>query len=71
MKKQNVMSQIKEQDKTSEKQLHEVHIGKLPIKEFRTMIVKMTGDMQWHSKYIIKWKKIEIDNQMPIVLSLM
>ena len=35
------------------------------------MIVKMTGDMQEPSKYIIKRKKIEIENKMPIVLSLM
>ena len=71
MKKQKVMSQIKEQDKTSEKQLNETEIGNFPKKKKIRMIVKMTGDMQWHSKYIIKWKKIEIENQMPIVLSLM
>ena len=41
MKKQKVMSQIKEQDKTQEKQLNEVEIGNLPEKEFRIMIVKM------------------------------
>ena len=41
MKKQKVMSQIKEQDKAQEKQLNEVEIGNLPEKEFRIMIVKM------------------------------
>ena len=41
MKKQKVMSQMKEQDKTQEKQLNEVEIGKLPEKEFRIMIVKI------------------------------
>ena len=41
MKKQKVMSQMKEQDKTQEKQLNEVEIGNLPEKEFRIMIVKM------------------------------
>ena len=35
------MYQIKEQDKTSEKQLNEVEIGNLPEKEFRIMIEKM------------------------------
>ena len=35
------MYQMKEQDKTPEKQLNEVEIGKLPEKEFRLMIVKM------------------------------
>ena len=32
---------MKEQDKTSEKQLNEVETGNLPEKEFRIMIVKM------------------------------
>ena len=41
IKTQRAMYQIKEQDKTSEKQLNEVEIGNLPEKEFRKMIVKM------------------------------
>ena len=45
MKKQKVMSQIKGQDKTPEKQLNEVEIGNLPEKEFRIMIVKMIQDL--------------------------
>ena len=39
------MYQMKEQDKTREKQLKEVEIGNLPEKEFRTMIVKMIQDL--------------------------
>ena len=39
------MYQMKEQDKTSEKQLKEVQIGNLPEKEFRIMIVKMIRDL--------------------------
>ena len=39
------MSQMKEQDKSPEKQLNEVEIGNLPEKEFRIMIVKMTQDL--------------------------
>ena len=35
------MYQMKEQDKTAEKQLNEVEIGNRPEKEFRIMIVKM------------------------------
>ena len=42
MKKQKVISQMKRQDKTPEKQLNEVEIGNLPEKEFRIMIVKMS-----------------------------
>ena len=45
MKMQRVMSQIKEQDKTPEKQLNVVEIGNLPEKEFRIMIVKMIQDL--------------------------
>ena len=36
---------MKEQDKTPEKQLNEVEIGKLPEKEFRIMIVKIIQDL--------------------------
>ena len=46
MKKQKVMSQMKEQDKTPEKQLNEVEIGNLPEKEFRIMIVNMIQDLR-------------------------
>ena len=46
MKKQKVMSQMKGQDKTPEKQLNEVEMGNLPEKEFRIMIVKMIPDLR-------------------------
>ena len=39
------MYQMKEQDKTPEKQLNEVEIGHLPEKEFRIMKVKMIHDL--------------------------
>ena len=45
MKKKKVMSQMKGQDKTPEKQLSEVEIGNLPEKEFRIMIVKTIQDL--------------------------
>ena len=40
------MYQMKEQDKTPEKQWNEVEIGNLPEKEFRVMIVKMIQDLR-------------------------
>ena len=40
------MHQMKEQDKTPEKQLNEVEISNLPEKEFRIMIVKMIQDLR-------------------------
>ena len=45
MKRQKAMYQMKEQDKTPEKQLNEVEIGNLPEKEFRIMTVKMIQDL--------------------------
>ena len=45
MKRQRVMYQMKEQDKTPNKQLNEVEIGNLPEKEFRIRIVKMIQDL--------------------------
>ena len=38
------MYQMKEQDKTPEKQLNEVEIGNLPEKKIKIMIVKMIQD---------------------------
>ena len=45
MKKQKVMSQMKGQDKTPEKQLNEVEIGNLPEKEFRIKTVSLIQDL--------------------------
>ena len=46
MKRHKAMYQMKEQDKTTEKQLDKVEIGNLPEKEFRKMIVKMIQDLR-------------------------
>ena len=46
MKKQRVLSQMKGQNKTPEKQLNEVEIGTSSEKEFRIMIVKMIQDLR-------------------------
>ena len=45
MKRQRAIYQMKEQEKTPEKQLNEVEIGNLSEKEFRIMIVKMILDL--------------------------
>ena len=45
MKKQKIMSQMKGQDKSPEKQLNKVEIGKLTEIEFRIMIVNMIQDI--------------------------
>ena len=57
MKRQRAMYQIKEQDKTPEKQLNEVEIGNLPEKEFRIMIMKMTQDLG--KRMEVKIKKMQ------------
>ena len=50
MKRQRTLYQMKKQDKTPEKQLNEVEIGKLREKEFRIMIVKMIQDLRKRMK---------------------
>ena len=45
MKRQRAMYQMKEKDKTPEKQLHELEIGNLPEKEFRKIVVKIIQDL--------------------------
>ena len=46
------MYQIKEQDKTPEKQLNKGEIGHLPEKEFKIMIMKMiqTSEKEWRKR---------------------
>ena len=46
MEGQRTLYQMREQDKTPEKQLNEVEIGNLPEKEFRILIVKMIQDLR-------------------------
>ena len=45
MKRQRAIYQMKEQEKTPEKQLSEVEIHNFPEKDFRIMIVKMIQDL--------------------------
>ena len=51
------MYQMKEQEKTPEKQVNEVEIGNLPEKEFRKMIVKMIQDLG--KRMEVKIKKMQ------------
>ena len=62
MKKQKVISQMKRQDKTPEKQLNEMDIGNLPEKELKIMIVKMIQDLgkEWKARK----KKIRMEPQI-------
>ena len=48
------MYQMKEQDKTPEKELNEVELGNLPEKESRIMTVKMIQDLRKRLEVKIK-----------------
>ena len=45
-----ILSQMKGQDKNSEKQLNEVKLDNLPEKEFRIKIVKIIQDLRKKKK---------------------
>ena len=45
MKKQNIVSQMKGQDKTPETQLNEVEVDNLPENEFKIMIEKLIQNL--------------------------
>ena len=51
MKRQTNNAQMKEQSRNTKVQINEEEIGKLPEKEFRTMIVKMIKNLE------NKWRK--------------
>ena len=46
MKRKRNTTQMKEQTRNTEVQIHEKEIGKLPEKEFRIMIVKMIKNLE-------------------------
>ena len=46
MKRQRNTTQMKEQTRNTEIQISEEEIGKLPAKEFRIMIIKMTKNLE-------------------------
>ena len=46
MKRKRNTTQIKEQTRNTEVQIHEEKIGKLPEKEFRIMIVKIIRNLE-------------------------
>ena len=59
MRSQRDVFQMKEQDKTSEKELNEVEISNLPNEEFKIMIIKMLtkhGRIDEHSQNFKKEK---------------
>lgn len=51
MKKQRNVFQMKEQDKTSEKQLNKIEISNLPDKMFKVMVINLLANLveEWMS----------------------
>ena len=54
MRRQRNMAQMKEQNKTSEKELNEVEINKLSDAEFKTLVIRMLRELIEYSKNIKK-----------------
>ena len=46
MKRQRITTQMKEQTRNTEVKINEEEVRKLPEKEFRIMIVKMTKNLE-------------------------
>ena len=46
MRRQRNMFQMKEQDKTSEKEPNQVEVSNLPNKDFKVMIIKMLNKLR-------------------------
>jgi len=79
MKMHRIMSQMKEQDKSPEKQLNEVEIGNLAEKESRTIKVKLIQDLRKRmekmqeifTKNLEDLKNKEMKNTLPLLLLLL
>ena len=50
------MAQMKEQNKTPEKELNETEIANLSEAEFKTLVIRMLRELIEYSKNIKKWK---------------
>ena len=46
MRRQRNKSQMKEQDKTPEKELHEMETSNLPDAEFKTLVIMMLNELR-------------------------
>ena len=57
MRRQRNIAQIKEQNKTPEKELSETEIVNLSDSEFKTLVIKMLRDLIEHSKEITEETK--------------
>ena len=67
MKRQRNATQMKEQTRNTEVQINEEEIGRLPEKEFRTMIVKMIKSLEnkmEKTQELINKDKEEVQNKL-------
>ena len=52
MRRQRNMSELKEQNKTPEKELHEMEISNLSDAEFKTLVIRMLKELIGYFKNI-------------------
>ena len=64
MRKQRNMAEMKEQNKTPEKELHKMEINNLSDSEFKTLVIRMLKELTEYSNQI---KKTQED--MKVILS--
>ena len=61
------MAQLKEQNKTPEKQLNEMEITNLPDEEFKTLVIRMLTEMiEFHHKMKEEMKAIQSEIKQSI-----
>ena len=56
------MSQMKEQDKTPEKELNKMETSNLPDAEFKTLVIKMLSELRGKSEELSETFNKEIGN---------
>ena len=54
MRKQRNMAQMKEQNKTTKKELNKMEISNLSDAEFKTLVVRMLNELSWYFNSIKK-----------------
>ena len=58
MRRQRNLSQMKEQNKTPEKELNEMKIANLSDAEFKPLVIRMLGDLTEYGKKIKEEMKV-------------
>ena len=62
MRKQRNMAQVKEQNKTPEKELNKMQIAKLSDVEFKTLVIRMLKELTEYSNSITEEMKVTLSD---------